>query len=96
MMVSWHVSRYHKSLLTDSVGSMLNAMQFFPSWEGYFNNPSSDTLGRLSAMYSIGSIASLIFVPILSDRYGRKVPIIVGCIIMIIAACIQVRQESRS
>lgn len=71
-------------------GSMLNAMQFFPSWEGYFNEPSSDTLGRLSAMYSIGSIASLIFVPILSDRYGRRCPIIAGCVIMIIAASVQV------
>ena len=71
-------------------GSMLNAMQFFPSWENYFNKPSSDTLGRLSAMYSIGSIASLVFVPILSDRFGRRCPIIVGCMIMILAAAVQV------
>lgn len=52
--------------------------------------PTEADLGLLSAMYSIGSIASLPVVPILSDRFGRKIPIIVGCIIMVIAAAVQV------
>ncbi|GAB1742231.1 hypothetical protein NU219Hw_g7788t1 [Hortaea werneckii] len=82
------------SATTGYDGSMLNAMQFFPSWESYFNEPSSDTLGRLSAMYSIGSIASLVFVPILSDRFGRRCPIIAGCVIMIIAAAVQAASQS--
>ncbi|KAI7099534.1 hypothetical protein KC352_g38188, partial [Hortaea werneckii] len=82
------------SATTGYDGSMLNAMQFFPSWVNFFNDPTSDTLGRLSAMYSIGSIASLIFVPILSDRFGRRCPIIVGCIIMIIAAAVQTASQS--
>ena len=69
---------------------MLNAMQFFPTWVKFFNDPEGSTLGLLSAMYSIGSIASLPFVPILSDRFGRKAPIIIGCSIMIIMAAIQV------
>jgi len=47
---------------------MLNAMQFFPSWESYFGNPTDVTLGRLSAMYSIGSIASLPIIPYISDK----------------------------
>jgi len=47
---------------------MLNAMQFFPSWESYFGNPTDVTLGRLSAMYSIGSIASLPITPYISDK----------------------------
>lgn len=68
---------------------MLNAMQFFPSWEDHMGNPSGDTLGRLSAMYSIGSIVSLPVVPYLSDHFGRKMPIIIGCSIMVISASIQ-------
>ena len=40
-------------------------------------------------MFNIGSIVSLILVPILSDRYGRRLPIIIGCLIMVIAAGIQ-------
>lgn len=68
---------------------MLNAMQFFPSWEDHMGNPSGDTLGRLSAMYSIGSIVSLPVAPYLSDHFGRRMPIILGCSIMVIAASIQ-------
>jgi sugar porter (SP) family MFS transporter len=75
--------------LTVTAGSMLNAMQFFPPWVKFFNNPQGSRLGLLSAMYQIGSVASLPFVPILSDHFGRKVPIITGCFIMIAAAAIQ-------
>jgi len=84
------------SATTGFDGSMLNAMQFFVPWRiamGFPADPNAGNggsrLGLLSAMYSIGSIASLPFVPILSDRFGRKTPIITGCIIMIIAAAIQ-------
>jgi sugar porter (SP) family MFS transporter len=69
--------------------SMLNAMQFFPSWENHMGNPAGETLGRLSAMYSIGSIVSLPVVPYLSDHFGRRMPIIIGCSIMVAAASIQ-------
>lgn len=69
----------------------MNTSQILDSWKETMGNPTEETLGRLSAMYSIGSIASLPVVPFLSDRYGRKIPITVGCIIMVIAAAIQVR-----
>lgn len=73
---------------------MLNAMQFFPSWESYFGNPTDVTLGRLSAMYSIGSIASLPVTPILSDRFGRRLPVITGCFIMVVAASVQAASQN--
>jgi len=68
---------------------MLNAMQFFPSWVSYMDTPSGVTLGRLSAMYQIGSLVSLPVVPFLSDHYGRRMPIIIGCSIMVVAAAVQ-------
>jgi len=77
------------SATTGYDGSMLNAMQFFPSWEDHMGNPSGETLGRLSAMYSIGSIVSLPVVPYISDHFGRRMPIIIGCSIMVAAASIQ-------
>ncbi|KAK3722147.1 hypothetical protein LTR37_002580 [Vermiconidia calcicola] len=77
------------SATTGYDGSMLNSMLILPQWTGYFGDPSSETLGRLSAMYSIGSIASLPFVPILSDHFGRRLPIIIGCCIMVCSAAIQ-------
>ena len=68
---------------------MFNAMQFLPAWQKIMGNPAEADLGRLSAMYSIGSIASLPVVPFMSDRFGRKAAIILGCFIMVIAAAIQ-------
>jgi MFS family permease len=68
----------------------MNTSQILPDWQKVMGEPSESALGLLTAMYSIGSIASLPVVPFLSDRYGRKIPIIVGCVIMVIAAAIQV------
>ncbi|KAK4569730.1 hypothetical protein LTR86_002698 [Recurvomyces mirabilis] len=82
------------SATTGFDGSMLNAMQFFPTWIKFFNDPEGSRLGLLSAMYSIGSIASLPFVPILSDRFGRKAPIIIGCCIMIAMAAVQASSQN--
>lgn len=67
----------------------MNTSQLLDIWKEDLGNPSKATLGRLSAMYSIGSIVSLPVVPFLSDRFGRKIPITVGCVIMIIAAAVQ-------
>ena len=39
-------------------------------------------------MYSLGSLASLPFVPIVSDRFGRRMAIIFGSIIMVVGAVV--------
>ncbi|CAN9149726.1 unnamed protein product [Alternaria alternata] len=83
------------SATTGYDGSLMNTSQLLDSWKTTMDNPSEDTLGRLSAMYSIGSIVSLPVVPWLSDKYGRKTPITVGCIIMVIAAAVQAASMSR-
>jgi sugar porter (SP) family MFS transporter len=77
------------SATTGYDGSMLNAIQIMPTWQDQMDHPTTDRLGRLSAMYSIGSIASLPVAPFISDRFGRKMSIIIGCIIMIAAAAVQ-------
>lgn len=46
-------------------------------------------LGLLGALYQIGSVASIALVPFFTDRYGRKLPIIIGCVIMIVGAVMQ-------
>lgn len=68
---------------------MLNNIRILPQWTNYFNDPQGSNLGILTALYSIGSIASLPFAPFIADRWGRKTAIMVGCIIMLIAAAIQ-------
>lgn len=46
-------------------------------------------LGLLGAIYQIGSVASIAIVPWFADHLGRKVPIIIGCVIMIVGAVMQ-------
>ena len=77
------------SATTGYDGSMFNTMQILPAWQETFDSPSGSNLGRLSAMYSIGSIASLPVAPFISDRFGRRTAIIIGCIIMMAAGAVQ-------
>lgn len=69
--------------------SMMNGLQAVSTWIAFFHNPRSAILGLLSAMYSLGAICSLPFVPILADRYGRKLSIAFGSVIMVIGAVLQ-------
>ena len=69
--------------------SLLDKSQNMDNWQEYFKHPRGANMGRLQAMYSIGSICSLPIVPYISDRWGRKMSIKIGCVIMIIAAALQ-------
>ncbi|OAP56307.1 hypothetical protein AYL99_09486 [Fonsecaea erecta] len=77
------------SATTGYDGSMLNNIRILDQWKDYFDNPQGSNLGLLTALYSIGSIASLPVVPFVADHFGRKVAIVVGCVLMIIAAAVQ-------
>jgi len=77
------------SATTGYDGSMLNNIRIQNQWDNYFGSPEGSNLGLLTALYSIGSIASLPIVPFLADGYGRKTCIMIGCVIMVIAAAIQ-------
>ncbi|OCL01499.1 general substrate transporter [Glonium stellatum] len=77
------------SATTGYDGSMLNNLRILDTWTKYFNNPQGSQLGLLTALYSIGSIASLPFVPFIADHWGRKIAIAIGCVIMIAGAAVQ-------
>ncbi|KAI0483180.1 sugar transporter [Xylariaceae sp. FL0804] len=77
------------SATTGYDGSFLNAVQVFTTWQDKFGHPAGSELGLIVALYQIGSIVSIPFVPIIADRWGRKVPIIIGCVIMIVGAILQ-------
>ncbi|KAJ8125436.1 hypothetical protein O1611_g8202 [Lasiodiplodia mahajangana] len=77
------------SATTGYDGSFLNAVQVFPQWQNYFGHPEGSELGLLVALYQIGSVVSIPLAPIFCDNFGRKVPIIIGCVIMIAGAIIQ-------
>jgi MFS family permease len=68
---------------------MLNNLRILSDWQNFFHDPEGSQLGLLTALYNIGSIISLPFVPIMADNFGRRLPIIVGCVLMIVGAAIQ-------
>lgn len=72
------------SATTGYDGSMLNSSQMMDSWEQYFDDPQGARLGLLNAIYQIGSISSFPFAPILADRFGRRVPIAIGGVCMVL------------
>ncbi|KXN88986.1 Lactose permease [Leucoagaricus sp. SymC.cos] len=69
--------------------SMMNGLQAVDSWDTFFHSPRSTLLGLMSAMYSLGAIVCLPFVPLVTDGLGRRRAIFLGSVIMIIGAIIQ-------
>lgn len=70
-------------------GSMMNGLQTLSYWRNYFGNPSGSILGLFNASMSLGSLIGLFFVPPLIDRFGRKIGIVLGCLVMLLAVGIQ-------
>ncbi|TLD25560.1 hypothetical protein PspLS_05522 [Pyricularia sp. CBS 133598] len=77
------------SATTGYDGMLFNSVQAFDTWKDYFGNPQGQMLGLLGALYQIGSMISIFFVPFFTDHFGRKVPIVIGCVIMIVGAVLQ-------
>ncbi|KAM7206588.1 General substrate transporter [Rhypophila sp. PSN 637] len=77
------------SATTGYDGMFFNSVQNFKVWGDYFGNPDGKELGLLGALYQIGSLASIPFVPIITDNFGRKIPIVIGCVIMIAGSILQ-------
>lgn len=67
----------------------MNALQSTTQWKDYFGNPTGSILGVVNAAQSIGSFISLPFVGHLSDRYGRRIVLLSGAIVIVIASAIQ-------
>ncbi|KAL5335206.1 general substrate transporter [Aspergillus crustosus] len=70
-------------------GSLMNGLQPISQWKDYFNNPTGSVLGVVNAAQSIGSVISLPVVGIMSDRIGRRLTLLCGAIVIIIASIIQ-------
>ncbi|KAK9311650.1 general substrate transporter [Lipomyces starkeyi] len=70
-------------------GGMMNGLQTLPQWRTYFSHPNSSTLGAINALYPIGKLLGLFPSTWLSDRFGRKRPMLVGFILLFIGTVLQ-------
>ncbi|KAI2627141.1 guanine deaminase [Xylaria nigripes] len=68
---------------------MINALQIVPSWIKFFDDPQGAVKGIIAAAYSLGAIASLPFIGIVNDKFGRRWSIFGGSLIGVIGAVIQ-------
>ncbi|KAK0190362.1 general substrate transporter [Armillaria mellea] len=74
--------------------SMMNGLQAVDSWDAFYHSPRSTLLGLMSAIYSLGAIAVLPFVPYVTDHLGRRWAIVFGSILMIIGAALQTASQN--
>lgn len=59
-----------------------------------FGKPRGSKLGILGAIYSLGAIVVLPFVPYVNDRFGRRWCILFGSFIMIFGAALQAAAQN--
>ncbi|KAL6231970.1 hypothetical protein BDW75DRAFT_243398 [Aspergillus navahoensis] len=70
-------------------GSMMNGLQSLPQWRDFFNDPPSRILGTINAVYPVGKILGLVSSAILGDHFGRRLPFVVGLLLLIFGAGLQ-------
>lgn len=68
---------------------MINALQIVDSWKAYFDDPQGTKKSLLTASYSLGAVLSLPFVPIVSDKLGRRWSILAGSCVLCAGAILQ-------
>lgn len=70
-------------------GSMMNGLQSLSYWQDYFGVPRGAMLGFFNSAMSLGSLIGLPIVPYLIDWKGRKMGIVIGSVIMLLAVALQ-------
>jgi sugar porter (SP) family MFS transporter len=70
-------------------GSMLNGLQIIPQWQEYFAHPAGSRLGLITNGTRIGQVGALFVVNPLIERLGRKKPIAIGSVIMLVGIAVQ-------
>ncbi|KAB5588540.1 Lactose permease [Ceratobasidium theobromae] len=75
-------------------GSMMNGLQSVQQWKEYFGYPTAKDLGLFNAIQSIGALCATPFAPYVSDIFGRKIGILFGSAIVLIAAILQAATQN--
>ncbi|OTB17822.1 hypothetical protein K445DRAFT_73698 [Daldinia sp. EC12] len=61
-------------------GPMMNGLQTLPQWKTFFGNPEGAILSMMNAVYPMGKVVALFLVTYISDRFGRKIPCLIGLV----------------
>jgi MFS family permease len=74
--------------------SMLNGLQIIPGWRKYFGTPTGQRLGTISNGVRFGQIGALFVIAPLIQRYGRRVPIAIGSVILLVGVVLQTTAQN--
>lgn len=80
--------------LSSNDASLLNGFQSKGTWRTYFGNPSCCILGALAGGIIFGMFLALPIAPWMLDRYGHKIPILVGSFITVMGSVIQAASQN--
>ncbi|KAI0250199.1 general substrate transporter [Lactifluus subvellereus] len=69
--------------------SLANGLQILPAWQHTFGHPSGRTLGIITSAQMIGSLAALPFTPLCADRFGRRVTLVIGAVLVLAGVGLQ-------
>ncbi|KXJ87554.1 lactose permease [Microdochium bolleyi] len=70
-------------------GAMMNGLQTVAQWRDYFGRPTPAILGVMNAIYPIGKLVGIFPTTWLADKYGRKAPMYLGFVMLVVGAGIQ-------
>ncbi|KAH6695974.1 general substrate transporter [Leptodontidium sp. MPI-SDFR-AT-0119] len=70
-------------------GSMMNGLQAVTEWRNYFGAPKGAVLGLFNAAYPLGGVIGVFFIPIVSDRWGRKAGLAFGAAVSVLGGALQ-------
>ncbi|KAH8994945.1 general substrate transporter [Lactarius akahatsu] len=80
-------------LLTSCVNgydsSLINGLQLLQTWQAQFSSPRSEILGIVTSTQMIGGLMGLPFAPRCSDRFGRRVTMFAGALLMLAGVGLQ-------
>ncbi|ODV82968.1 hypothetical protein CANARDRAFT_30434 [[Candida] arabinofermentans NRRL YB-2248] len=70
-------------------GSLMNGLQSLDEWKNKYGDPTGTWLGFINAAQNIGAAAVAFFSGWLVDRFGRKISLGIGLVLILIATAIQ-------
>lgn len=66
----------------------MNGLQSLDTWNAYFNTPSGNRLGIISAVSYLPTLVLLPLFSLCCDHFGRRTTAILGCILTVIGAVV--------
>ncbi|KAL6405205.1 Lactose permease [Ilyonectria robusta] len=75
-------------------GSMMNGLQALPQWRNFFNHPRAPLLGAINAIYPVCKILGLVPASMISDKWGRKMPMYLGLVALLVGPAVQASSQN--